>query len=128
MPLDYARDDARRLIVATATDTPQPVSVQDTMAVIERQWSEGTWDYALLYDYRHTSHVTTDEEARLLAQCVENVSHGVRRGPVGLAVGTSGMVRRATAYAEFTARVQEFELLITEAQIADWLRRNVKRS
>jgi hypothetical protein len=122
--LTYSRDDASRLIVVTASDIPQPVSVAETLAAIDRQWSEGTWDYALLYDYRGTSHVTTPEEAELLQEHVKRVGLGKPRGPVGLAVATRDMVRRALLYSDLTRKSHEFELLITESQVEAWLARH----
>ena len=128
MSLDYSRDDARRLIVVTASDTPQPVSVDETMAAIDRQWSEGTWDYALLYDFRGTAHVTTSEEAVALQDHVKRIGLGRPRGPVGLAVASPDMVRRALHYSHLTSKIQEFELLVTKAQVDAWFARHVKRT
>jgi hypothetical protein len=128
MSLDYFRDDARRLIVVTASDIPQPVSVEETLAAIDRQWSEGTWDYALLYDFRGTAHVTTPEETVALQDHVRKIGLGRPRGPVGLAVGSPDMVRRALHYSHLTSRIQEFELLVTNSQVDAWLARHVKRT
>jgi hypothetical protein len=126
MSLTYSRDDVRRLIVVIGSDLPQPVSVEETLAVIDRQWSEGTWDYALLYDLRETSHVTTPEEAVRLQEHVRRIGQARPRGPVGL-VASRGMVRRALLYSELTGTTQEFELLMTESQVEAWLARNAKR-
>ena len=53
MPILYLSDDQRRLITVTMTE---PYSVNDILSAIDRQASEGHWDYAILYDQRGLTH------------------------------------------------------------------------
>ena len=55
MPIDYQRDDRRRLITVTLTD---PFSFDQLMSQTNRQWTEHTWESAVLYDSRGARQVT----------------------------------------------------------------------
>ena len=61
MPITYERDDERRRIIVT---TIGDVSLDDLMTVVERQASEETWHYGMLYDSRRVSSVATQAEVR----------------------------------------------------------------
>jgi hypothetical protein len=94
LPITYERDDERRRIVVT---TIGDVSLDDLMAVVERQASEGTWHYGVLYDSRLVSSVATQAEVRAGLKRVHTLSrtHG-RRGPVAFVTAMPaafGMVR-----------------------------------
>jgi hypothetical protein len=128
MSLTCERDDDRRLIVVTAGDVPQPVTVDEMLAVIDRQWSEGLWHYALLYEFRGSSYVATDEEAKLVEDRLVVLGSMNPRGPVGLVVTRPAAVRRGLSHADRTRGMQTFELLTTDAQVDEWLSRYARPS
>ena len=49
MPLTYKRDDARRRISFMLTE---PLTEDELIRAIDRQLTEGTWSYGLVYDTR----------------------------------------------------------------------------
>ena len=49
MPIEYERDDQRRLIALTVTE---PYAIDGILVAIDRQAAEDTWAYAILYDLR----------------------------------------------------------------------------
>ena len=125
MPITYERDDSRRLITVTVTE---PYSVQEVLDVIDRQGAEDTWEYALLYDMRATTRVTTTEEARLITNHVQSLSGGRTRGPVARAIGArSEQVRAGVEFATSNRGVAIPEFLLTPIQLDDWLARNAPR-
>jgi hypothetical protein len=94
MPITYERDDARRRIVVTTIGN---VVLQQMLAVVDRQASEGAWDYAMLYDSRRVTSVANQTEVRIGLMHVDTLSrlHG-RRGPVAFVTtmpAAYGMVR-----------------------------------
>jgi hypothetical protein len=125
MPIEYHRDDQRRLITVTMTD---PWSVDDFISVIERQAEEDTWEYALLYDLRSVTDISTDVDLQLIADRVRAVGRGRVRGEVGLAIPAkpaaflSGMM-----YANLTKGFVTVEVMLSSAQIDGWLVRNAPR-
>ena len=94
MPITYARDDERRRIIVTTIGI---VGLDDLLAVVDRQASEGTWHYGMLYDSRRVSSVASQTDVRAGLKHVEVLSriHG-RRGPVAFVTtmpAAFGMVR-----------------------------------
>jgi hypothetical protein len=94
MPITYERDDARRRIVVTTVGL---VTVEEMLAVIDRQAHEGTWRYGMLYDSRRVSTIASPADVRVGLRHVEavTVAHG-RRGPVAFVTmipAAYGMVR-----------------------------------
>jgi hypothetical protein len=94
MPITYERDDARRCIVVT---TIGDISLEEMLAVVDRQASEGTWRYGTLYDSRRVTSVANQTEVRIGLMHVDTLSrlHG-RRGPVAFVTtmpAAYGMVR-----------------------------------
>jgi hypothetical protein len=82
MSVNYLRDDARRLIRVTVTG---PIALEDFIAVMDRQITEGVWSYGVLYDLSAMAWVPSSAD---IAATVEAVTrrgrlHG-RRGPVAL--------------------------------------------
>jgi hypothetical protein len=94
MPITYERDDAQRRIVVT---TIGEVSLDEMLAVVDRQGNEGTWHYGMLYDSRRVSSVATQAEVRIGLKHVDTVSRALgRRGPVAFVTtmpAAYGMVR-----------------------------------
>ena len=80
----YQRDDRRRRINVTLVGG---VSVEDLLAIVDRQAAEGTWQYGVWYDARRVTKSVdgTAAEARRVLEHVLNVcaTHGAR-GPVAI--------------------------------------------
>lgn len=94
MPITYQRDDERRRIVVTTIGI---VGIDDLLAVIDRQASEGTWQYGVLHDSRRVASVGSQTDVRAALKHVESLSltHG-RRGPVAFVTtmpAAFGMIR-----------------------------------
>jgi hypothetical protein len=119
------RDDLRRLITLTVTE---PYSVGDILSVIDRQSAEDTWDYAMLYDLRAVTHASTLAQLQQMAARVQALASGRERGPVGMAVASGPEhFRMALAYTRLTTGLEKVEVLLTAAQLDDWLGRNARR-
>ena len=100
MPITYERDDERRRIVVTTVGI---VGLDDMLAVVDRQASEGTWHYSMMYDSRRVASVASPTDVRVGLKHVEGLSrtHG-RRGPVAFVTtvpAAFGMVRMYSALA-----------------------------
>jgi hypothetical protein len=125
VPIAYERDDERRLITVTVTD---PYSVDHILGAIDRQAAEDTWWYAMLYDLRSLTHVSSEADLQQLAERVKIVGGGRKRGPVGIAVGTSPTTFRAgLMYTKLAGKQVNVEVVLTAAQLDGWLARNAQR-
>ncbi|MQA29216.1 MAG: hypothetical protein GEU82_05160 [Luteitalea sp.] len=120
MPLHYERDDTRRriLIVARA-----PVTLEETIAVINRQGAEGAWSYAMLYDARGSVNVPTAEDLHRLVQHVGTMTtkYGPR-GRVALVVLDPELLKMGHRYArlgDLTSLAVGLFLTVEDAQ--SWL-------
>ena len=105
MPITYQRDDKLRRIVVTTIGI---VGLDDMLAVVDRQASEGTWKYGILYDSRRVASVASQTDVRAGVRHVEALSrtHG-RRGPVAFVTtmpAAYGMVRM---YSTLAGRAQQ---------------------
>jgi hypothetical protein len=94
MPITYERDDLLRRIIVTTIGI---VGLDDLLAVVDRQATEGTWQYGMLYDSRRVTSVASQTDVRAGLKHVEALcrSHG-RRGPVAFVTtlpAAYGMVR-----------------------------------
>ena len=124
MPTVYERDDDRRLITITITE---PYSVDDILGAIERQMAEDTWEYAMLYDMRTTTRMSTIEEARLITNRVQSMSGGRNRGPVAMAISARpDQVRAGVEFASSNRGIAIPEILLTAMQLYDWIARNAR--
>src|SRR3954453_6710207 len=83
MPIDYDRDDDRRLITLTFTD---PFTFEEALSQADRQSAEGTWEYAVLYDLRAMSRVPTPSQMQEGLSHIASLGGGQARGPVGIAI------------------------------------------
>ena len=63
MPVNYARDDVRRLVTVSMQGPFDTRSLVDTL---DRQIAEGTWAYARLYDERGVTVAPTSQQIRAL--------------------------------------------------------------
>jgi hypothetical protein len=125
MLITYERDDQRRLITVTLSD---PYSVDDILRIIDRQAAEDTWEYALLYDFRAVTQVSTEADLKRMADRVKVAGGGRERGPVGMAVGSAPEhFRMGLIYTMLARKLESVEVLLTAAQRDDWLARNARR-
>jgi hypothetical protein len=84
MPITYERDDAQRRITVTLAGK---VTVEDLLAIIDRQAAEQTWSCSLCYDARRVvkdAASTIDEVRRVLRHVVETSARHGARGPVAI--------------------------------------------
>jgi hypothetical protein len=118
MPIEYQRDDQRRLVTLLVTE---PYSIDEVVAVVDRQVAEDLWAYAMLYDLRGGAHMLlTETDLQQLAVRVKAVGPG--RGPVGLAIGNQS--QWGLIYTEKMRRLVTLEVLLTPEQVDGWLDRN----
>ena len=121
MPITYKRNDQRRLITVTVTE---PYSVDDVLSVIDRQAAEDTWRHALLYDLRGVTHAG-DTDLQQIADRVKAVGGGHERGPVGIAIHPKpALFLVFLTYIQLAKGLETIEVLLSAAQIDDWLARN----
>jgi hypothetical protein len=122
MPIAYQRNDHRRLITVTVTGE---CSADDITGVIDRQADENTWEYALLYDLRAMTASSTEADLQRIAERVQVVGGGRKRGPVGIAIRPRPAVfLEGLMYATLTKGLVAIEILLTVAQVDSWLARN----
>ena len=122
MPVLYLSDDTRRLIIVTVTE---PYAADDILSAIDRQASEGQWEYAILYDQRGVTEPFVDIDLEQIAEHVRVAGQGRPRGPVGFAIRPhprSFLV--GLTYLKLTKDFMDVEVLLNEVQLEYWLRRN----
>jgi hypothetical protein len=84
MPITYERDDERCRIQVRLSGA---VTVEDLLAIVDRQAAESTWHYSLCYDARHITkqaESTVDEVRRVLHHTVQTSARCGERGPVAI--------------------------------------------
>jgi len=84
MPTTYQRDDARRRI---NVELAGAVTVEDLLAIVDRQAAEQTWHYGLCYDARRIAKdaaSTVDDVRRVLRHVVETSARHGARGSVAI--------------------------------------------
>ena len=125
MPIEYERDDERRLVVLTMTD---PYALLEILSAIDRQMAEDTWTYAVLSDLRAVIDLWTESDLQQIADRVKAVGSGRERGPVGIAVNARPAgLRMGLTYTDLTRKIVDVEVLLTATQLDDWLARNAQR-
>jgi hypothetical protein len=125
MPITYLRDDRRRLIALTAAD---PLSIDDILGVIDRQAAEDTLGYAMLYDLRGVQDTSALAGLQQIANRAGQLAGGRPRAPVGVAIlPRPDLFLAGLLYAEITREIMAVEVLLTAAQLDDWLSRNARR-
>jgi hypothetical protein len=126
MPILYVSDDRRRLITVTVTE---PYSVDDILSAIDRQASEGQWEYGILYDQRGLTHASTETDLEQIAEHVRVAGHGRPRGRVGLAIRPHPLsFLVGLTYSKLTREFMDVEVLLNEVQLESWLSRNSRQS
>jgi hypothetical protein len=125
MPIDYRRDDLRRLITVTVTE---PFSFYELLSVTDRQWAEDTWEYAVLYDSRATEHLYPESELHELLTRTQVVGGGRPRGPVGVAIpARPEMFSSGLQLSTLAGPKRDIEILLTVPQVDAWLVRHAAR-
>jgi len=125
MPIEYRRDDSRRLIAVTMTD---PYTLDDLLSQTDRQWAEHTWEDAILYDSRGSRHIPPAVEIQQLVDRTRLIGGGRSRGPVGIAVPPRPeAVRGGLEMTKAAGPLREIEFLLNQAQVDAWLTRHAPR-
>jgi hypothetical protein len=125
MPIDYQRDDHRRLITVTVTE---PFSFDELLNQTDRQWAEETWEYAVLYDSRATVHLYPPSELHDLLTRTQVVGGGRKRGPVGVAIPPRAeMFNSGQQLATLGGPGRDIEILMNVEQISAWIGRQAPR-
>jgi hypothetical protein len=125
MPIDYQRDDRRRLITVTVTE---PFSFDELLNQTDRQWTENTWEYAILYDSRTTLHRFPPMEVEQILARTQAIGKGRPRGPVGVAIPVRGeMVTSGLQLAKQGGPDRDIEILLNVVQIDAWIVRHAPR-
>lgn len=125
MPIEYQRDDSRRLITVIMTD---PFTFDELLSQTERQWAEHTWDYAVLYDSRGSQHIPPPLEIQELVTHMRVIGGGRSRGPVGVVVPLRPeAVRGGLEMVRVSGPLREIEFLLNQAQVEAWLTRYAPR-
>jgi len=118
MPITYERDDLRRRIIVTLEG---PLDVDEIVATIDRQASEGTWHYSRLYDARLHEAPTSAQIRALLGHVLERTRMHGPRGPVAVVtdhLAVYGMVRMYMSLGENDGTVEVFRDI---AEAERWL-------
>jgi hypothetical protein len=125
MPIIYERDDDRHLITVKLVE---PSSVDDILSAVDRQAAEDTWEYAMLYDLRSVTQLLSEADVQTVADRVKAIGGGRVRGPVGIAIDVKPQwLRIGIRYSELTRKIVMVEVLLTNAQLDEWLARNGRR-
>jgi hypothetical protein len=127
MAVTYQRDDARRRIVVTIVGT---ISSVDIVEIINRQLSEGAWQYAILYDSRLDASQMPIAEVRAIidyvARCISQ--HGPR-GPVAIVTPHAANCGMSRMYSSLVERVNLTVDVFREMEEAEeWLAAQPLRS
>lgn len=109
MPITYERDDRRHRIIVTLEGT---FDVDEIVATLDRQASEGTWHHTRLYDLRALREAPTSPQIKALLGHVRERTrvHGLR-GPVAVVtdhLAVYGMVRMYMSLGENDGTVEVF--------------------
>src|SRR5262245_20249520 len=94
--ITYIRDDDRRRIRVTIADS---ATLAELIAVVDRQASEGTWQYGMLYDVRALGDPSTAADRETVLNHVRRLItvHGPR-GPVAVVARSSATIGTAQMY------------------------------
>jgi len=120
VPIHYQRDDEKKRLFLRMEGIP---TVEEGLAIMNRQAAEGVWSYSVEYDSRAATGAPTAEELHQIVVHIGRLTakHG-RRGPVAVIVGDPGFFKAAKRYAslgELTAL--SVELFATAEAAEEWL-------
>jgi hypothetical protein len=115
----YARDAERRIVRVT---TRHVLTVDDLVAIIDRQREEGSWTFGILYDMRRLEGPMSKEDTMRVANHVrQSVSEHGPRGPVALVTRKSDLVGAGLVYAHDIKRSTEIEVFWDVQEADEWL-------
>jgi hypothetical protein len=101
MPIEYRQDDSRRIVVATSSGR---VTLDDVLATIDRQASDGAWTYGVLFDARGSDAAPNAADLLALVKHVGflTTKHGPR-GPVAFVAAAAALEKQGRKYASLGA-------------------------
>jgi hypothetical protein len=106
MPITYERDDSRRRITVTLAGV---VALEELLAIVDRQATEGTWSYGMLYDATRVAKAragTSDEVRRVVRHVIGRVAEHGERGPVAIVTDNPADYELVRAYSTLSARAE----------------------
>jgi hypothetical protein len=120
MPIHFERDDERRRIAVISVGT---ITLEETLAFMNRQAAEGMWSFDVLYDARASKVPPTPAEVHAVVQRlgVLTTRHGPR-GRVAFVAGDAALTKMGQRYAalgELTALNARVFATLEEAET--WL-------
>ena len=120
MSLTYKRDDARRRISLTLTE---PLTEDELIRAIDRQLTEGTWSYGLVYDTRQLVTSARVAISPPAAAYVADIATRVGpRGPVAILVSGGDMAAMSEAHASRSQRSgRGVKVYWSPAEALQWL-------
>jgi hypothetical protein len=121
MPYDFSVDHDRQRVNITARD---PLSVDDVLAVIDRQAAQG-WTYPVLHDASQTQWAPSAGEVVRILNYIRTTSRrlGKPRGPVAFIASTAALFGMAQMYSRLGAdeHVLKVQVFTDRAKAEDWL-------
>jgi hypothetical protein len=118
MPIEYERNDARELVVATGSGS---FHIADVVALFERMREDRTWTYAVILDIRRLAGRPTVDDLRLFADIAARPDVQQQpRGPLAIVASDSTMYGMACAYASM-ARGRRIEVFRDRGEAERWL-------
>jgi hypothetical protein len=121
----YARDDERRRIRVAVADS---VTLPELIAIVDRQASEGTWTYGILYDVRSLADPPSlDDMQAMLAHVRQLANEHGPRGPVAIAARSADTVGTALMYAHRAGNDLRLEVFWDTEDAERWLDQHTPR-
>jgi hypothetical protein len=119
MSIHYACDDARRRYRITLRE---PVDAADVIASVDRQATDGAWQYGLLVDTRtgFTTPSQTDMKA-FVARIRQVVATHGPRGPIAIVAKESTQIATAQMYLFFGGKTEFIEVFWALEEAQRWL-------
>jgi hypothetical protein len=120
MPIHYERNDKKRRILAISEGD---VTVDDTLAIIDRQVADGAWTYHMVFDTRGSAALPTVDDLRRLLQHVGALTtkYGPR-GPVAMVVVDPALYEIGGRYARLAdLTALRVGLFMTPREAEEWL-------
>jgi hypothetical protein len=120
MPIHYERNDKTRRILAISEGD---VTVEDTLAIIDRQVADGAWTYHMLFDTRASAALPTiDDLRRLLKHVGALTTKYGPRGPVAMVVVNPALYQIGGKYARLAnLTASRVGLFMTPREAEEWL-------
>ena len=116
--MNAERDDVRQRIVATGFGI---IKLSHIQSVMDQQHAEGTWHYAVLYDFRDATTSVTGDDMWSLASHVQGLGP-MTRGPVAVVATDPAFYGVARMYSMMTDRAGlRFAVFRDRADAERWL-------